>query len=117
MPGPDDPSLAEAFAVYNAIHFAKECCFHEVQFESDNARVIASINSADSRPRNYVDTIIRGIRCNRDGFRRCSFRNINRSANQAAPQLASLTHEEPNRVWIEESPIQLISTLVRDLIH
>jgi hypothetical protein len=117
MPGPDDSSLAEAFAIYNAVHLAKDCCFQNVQFESDNARVISSINSEDSNPRNYVGNIIRGIRCNKSGFRQCSFHHINRKANQAAHKLAGLAHEEPNRVWIEENPTQLVSTLVNDLIH
>jgi hypothetical protein len=31
--------------------------------------------------------------------------------------LAILAHEEPNRVWIEDEPPQLVPTLIRDLIH
>jgi hypothetical protein len=117
MPGPDDVSLAEAFAIYNAIHLAKYCCFLNVRFESDNTRVIASINSEGSNPRNYVGNVIRGIRCNMNEFRECSFHHINREANQTTHKLASLAHEEPNRVWIEEYPAQLAPILVKGLLH
>jgi hypothetical protein len=117
MPGPDDATLAEAFAIYNAIHFARDCCFLNVRFESDNACIIRSINNGDSNPRNYAGNVIRGIHCNRNGFRECSFHHINREANQAAHKLASLAHEEPNRVWIEEYPTQLAPILVKDLLY
>jgi hypothetical protein len=117
MPGPDDPTLAEAYALYNAIHLAIDCCFHDVQFESDNAKVVALINIEEDNPRNYVGNLIRGIRCNRHRFGLCSFLHINREANRAAHILAGLAHEEPNKVWIEEDPPQLIPTLVQDMIH
>jgi hypothetical protein len=31
--------------------------------------------------------------------------------------LALLAHDEPNRVWLEETPPQIVSILLRDLIH
>jgi hypothetical protein len=117
MPGTDDSTLAEAYALYQAIHLAKDCCFHHVQFESDNIRVISLINNEGGNPRSYIGNVIRGIQCNRNYFRRCSFQHINREANQAAHKLAILAHDEPNKVWIEDDPPQLVPTLVRDLIH
>jgi hypothetical protein len=81
IPGPEDSTLAEAYALYNATHLALECCFRDVQFESDNARVITLINSHNESPRSYVGNLIRGIRCNKGRFRNCSFHHINREAN------------------------------------
>jgi hypothetical protein len=117
MPGTDDPTLAEAYALYQAILLARDCCFLRVQFESDNQRIISLINNGGSRPRNYLGNIIWGILCNRDHFRHCSFHHVHREANRAAHQMASLAHEEPNRVWIEDEPPQLVISLIRDLLH
>jgi ribonuclease HI len=116
-PGPDDSSLAEAAAIYKALHLALECCFLEVIIESDNRYVISLINSEKVCPRNYVGTLVLGVKCNRHKFRHVSFRHVNRDANKAAHLLASLAHLEPNRVWLEETPPQLVATLVMDLIH
>jgi ribonuclease HI len=107
MPGPDDPTLAEVYALYNAIHLALDCCFRDVLFESDSAKVISLINNAEENPRNYIGNMINGICSNRSSFRKCSFHHISREANRVAHILAGLTHEEPNKVWIEEDPPQL----------
>ncbi|MCI66920.1 hypothetical protein A2U01_0088178, partial [Trifolium medium] len=40
MPGSDDPELAEACAMYQAVQLTIDCCFHEVVFESDNNRTL-----------------------------------------------------------------------------
>jgi hypothetical protein len=36
VPGANDPMLAEAFAIYLAMTMAIDCCFQDVEFESDN---------------------------------------------------------------------------------
>jgi hypothetical protein len=117
MPGPEDPTLAEAFALYNAIHLAKDCGFQDVHFECDCASVISLIRDSDCNPRSYVDNAIRGIHSTRTLFRNCSFKHIHREANRAAHLLASLAHDELNKVRIEEIPPQLVTTLIRDSIH
>jgi hypothetical protein len=116
-PGADDPTLAEAFALYNAIHLAIDCGFLDVQFENDNAYVISLINKADSNPKSYVGNAIRGIRSARGYFRNCSFNHINREANRVAHLLATMAHDELNNLWIDEIPPQLVTPLIRDLIH
>jgi hypothetical protein len=116
-PGPDDPSLAEAGAIYKAIHLAAECCFREIIIESNNQAVVSLINSENKCPRSYVGTLVWGIKCNTNRFRPYSFRHISKSANRAAHNLASLAHLEANRVWLEDTPPQLVSALLMDLIH
>jgi hypothetical protein len=87
-----------------------------------NLKVITQESSPSSiakdvAPKTNVGNIIRGIHCNKNEFRRCSFHHINREANQAAHKLAGLAHEEPNKVWIEEDPPQIISILISDMFH
>jgi hypothetical protein len=117
MPGPDDATMAEAYALYQAVHLARDCCFQRVLFESDNSRTISLINSEGANPRNYLGNVIMGIQCIMNQFRSCRFYHINRLANRAAHEMAKLAHDKPNMVWIEEDPPQLIPTLVKDLIH
>jgi hypothetical protein len=112
-----DPTLAEAAALYNAVRFAIDCCFQDVVFESDNSTIINLLKDEGQIPMTYVGNIDRGIICNKGLFRSCSFRQIGREANKAAHCLAILAHEEPNRVWIEITPPQLVSVLFRDLIY
>jgi ribonuclease HI len=103
-PGPDDPPLAEATAIYKAIHLALECCFREIIVESDNRFVVSLINSEKECPRHYVGTLVWGIKCNRHRFRQVSFRHVNRNTNRAAHLLATMAHLEPNRVWLKDTP-------------
>jgi ribonuclease HI len=116
-PGPEDPALAEAGAIYRAILLASECCFREIIIESDNQAVISLINSVKECPRTYMGTLGWGIKCNTNRFKSCSFRHVSRTANRVAHVLASLAHLEPNRVWLEDTPPQLVSALLLDLIH
>jgi hypothetical protein len=83
-----------------------------VLFESDKCIVISLINSEGSNPRNYVGNVVWGINCNKRLFRSCGFRHINRDANRVAYSLALLAHDEPNKVWLEEVPPQLVTTLL-----
>ncbi|KAK2363143.1 hypothetical protein QL285_088153 [Trifolium repens] len=43
-PGSDDPTLAEANAVYKAVHLAFDYCFQDVIIESDNETIISLID-------------------------------------------------------------------------
>ncbi|MCI84608.1 hypothetical protein A2U01_0105886, partial [Trifolium medium] len=49
MPGSDDPALAEACAMYQAVQLAIDCCFHEVVFESDNNRTLIDLVKEGNR--------------------------------------------------------------------
>jgi hypothetical protein len=109
--------LEEAFAIYMAMTMAIDCCFQEVEFESDNKRVIQLINLGENNPNSYVGNIVWGINCMKLSFRSCVVRHINRQANKASHCMALLAHSEPNKVWIEDTPSQLVNVLIRDLIH
>jgi ribonuclease HI len=92
LPGPEDATLAEVYAVYNAINLAKDCGFQNVLIESDCERAISLIRSTACNPRSYVGDVVRSIRNTGGQFRNCSFRHVHREANQAAHLLASLAH-------------------------
>jgi hypothetical protein len=116
-PGADDPSLAEAAALYHAVRLATEQCFNDVIFESDNATIVGILRSEAPIPRTYLGNFVKGIRCKTGLLRSCRFRHVGREANKVAHSLASLAHEEPNRVWINNTPPQIVTSLLRDLIH
>jgi hypothetical protein len=115
-PGNDVVELAEACALYYAILLVVDCCFPNVEIESDNASVIALLNSFDSYPRSYVGSYVWGIHCNRHKFRTWSFSHISREANKAAHSLAALTHLEPNRIWLEETTPTIVPIVFSDLL-
>jgi hypothetical protein len=107
MDGANDPALAEAFAIYNAVLLALDCCFRNVVIECDCLKVVSLVNRDDLVPRSYLGKIVHGIKNCIRGFRSCRVRHIRREANQTAHALAYLAHEEPNRVWLEDTPPKL----------
>jgi hypothetical protein len=118
-PGGDEPTLAEACAMYNAVILAVDCGFQELLFESDCEALVNLLNRDGESlvyPRTYVGNVVRGIRSNMVLFRHSRIRYIHRDANKAAHHLANLAHNEPNSVWINDCPRELVPTLIRDLI-
>jgi hypothetical protein len=115
--GGDEPTLAEACAMYNAVTLVIDCGFQKVIFESDCETLVKLLNSDGMYPKTYVGNVVRGIRSNMAFFRHSGVRYIHRDANKAARHLAMLAHDEPNTIWINECPPQLVPTLIRDLIH
>jgi hypothetical protein len=113
VPGNANPLLAEAYALYLAVHFAIDCCFRKVEFESDSVGLIKLLNSNEQNPRNYLGSIVEGIKGSSSLFRFCSFKHINRESNQAAHNLALWAHNEPNGIWIEDNPLLLYPTFLR----
>jgi hypothetical protein len=116
-PGSGDSALAEVVALYKATWLAFDCIFRDVVFESDNSTIISFLQGKDPIPRTYVGNFVRGINCKKDRFRSCSFSHIGREANQAAHHMALLAHDEPNRVWIDNTPPHIVSVLFRDISH
>ncbi|KAK2421540.1 hypothetical protein QL285_032158 [Trifolium repens] len=116
-PGADNPTLAEAAALYHSVRLASELGFNDVIFESDNATTIGLLRREDPIPRNYLGDFVKGIRYHKGLLSSCRFSHIGREANKVAHTLASLAHEEPNRVWINNTPPQIVTALLRDLIH
>jgi hypothetical protein len=113
VPGNANPLLAEAYALYLAVHFAINCCFRKVEFESDSVGLIKLLNSNEQNPRNYLGSIVEGIKGSSSLFRFCSFKHINRESNQAAHNLSLWAHNEPNGIWIEDNPLLLYPTFLR----
>jgi hypothetical protein len=103
-PGSNDPTLAEAYAVYKAILLAIEHGLQEVIIESDNSTIINLINNGGN-PRLYLGNVVNGIWRNTNSFSHWCFRSINREANKVAHGLASLAHTEVNKVWLNGTPL------------
>jgi hypothetical protein len=104
MDGANEPALAEAVALYNAALLALDCCFRDVIFKSDCLKVVDLVNREGLVPRSYLGKIVQGIKRSIRGFRTCRVRHIRREANKPAHALACLALEEPNKVWLEDTP-------------
>jgi hypothetical protein len=60
IPGINDPSTAEASALYLTMKLAIDCCFTKVEFESDCSNVIESILEVNTNPRTYLGNLVKG---------------------------------------------------------
>jgi ribonuclease HI len=117
MDGFEDPTAAEAYAVYLAVEFAAECGFLDVVVETDCEKIVKFLCENETIPNNYVGNVIRGIKIRATRFRHVSFNFVGRKGNEAAHKLAHHALIEPNKVWIEECPACIVSEILRDIIH
>jgi hypothetical protein len=102
IPGADDPTLAEAYVMYLAMTMVVECCFQDIEFESDNDGVVTLINSVDCNPKSYLGNIVWGIKCIKSQFRSCFVRHISRQANRASHCMALLAQMSPTRFGLRK---------------
>jgi hypothetical protein len=116
MDGANEPAIAEVVALYNAALLALDCCFRDVIFKSDCLKVVDLVNREGLVPRSYLGKIVQGIKRSIRGFRTCRVRHIRREANKPAHALACLALEEPNKVWLEDTPPQIVTILFQDLL-
>jgi hypothetical protein len=115
VPGFNDPTTAEACALYYTTILAIECCFNEVDFEVDSSMVADGVNEVFTNPRSYFGNYIRGIQTNRVFFRHVTFSQISRKANSVAHGLALLAHTVPNYVWMEDTHPNIVPRVFKDL--
>jgi len=96
-------------ALLNSVKLARDCGFRHMEFESDSEHLVGMLKSKENRNRSYMGLIIREIISLMSHFDLCVFRRTHRLGNSVAHCLAQLAHSEPNRVWIEEVPVQIQS--------
>jgi hypothetical protein len=112
MTGNYDLDAAEAQALHNSMNLAAAFCFCDVEFESDNLRLINTIGMNDEIHRNVFGDIVREIHCRRAMFRDCNFVYTDSIGNYVAHAMAQLASSEPNRFWIEEAPTHIVNLSV-----
>jgi hypothetical protein len=115
IPGFNDPSTAEMCALYFTVKLAIDCCFTNVDFESDCRKAIEGISDTTTSPRSYFGNLVKGVQHNRSRFNSCSFRHIDRQANKVAHELASLAQSIANNVWLEETHPLIVTFVHLDL--
>lgn len=115
--GFNDPAAAEAFGVYLAMELAYHCGFLDVQFESDNERIIQILTRKKNSPNSYVGNIIKGIRLRMGKFRRVTFSHVGRKGNGPAHKLAQYALAEPNKVWLEDIPPCIVQEVHWDMFN
>jgi len=102
--GFEDPTTAEASAIWKTMTLANECGFRQVIFEGDCERVIRLIQHKERQDRSYFSLFNREIQGTESAFDKCILRFTPRSGNRVADSLAHLAYTNPNLVWIEEVP-------------
>jgi hypothetical protein len=114
IPGFNDPTTAEACALYFTTILAIECCFLNVDFEVDCSTVSDAVNTSSPNPRSYFGNYIRGIQRNKVLFQSCTFSQISRKANSVAHGLAHLAHTVPNCIWMEDTHPLIVPLVFSD---
>jgi len=117
MHGFYEPTVAEAYGIYLALEFAANCGFLDVTFESDCEQLIRILNDKEPIPNHYVGNVIREIHFRTMGLRHVSFSHVDRQGNVAAHKLAQHALLEPNKIWIEETPLCIVPEVLRDIFN
>jgi hypothetical protein len=115
VPGINDPSTAEACALFFTVLLAIDCCFHNVDFEVDCSTVADGVNKVVPNPRSYLGNYFRVISDHRAFVHNSSASQISRKANRVADGLALLAHSEPNYIWMEDTHPQIVPLVFKDL--
>jgi len=108
--GPNDVSLAEAFALLHSV--AIECGFWRVLIEGDNAKVFRFCSKWKNGRQ-----ILKEIQLFQWQLDMCQFQSIPRVCNKMAHCLAQIAHSDPKKVWIEEVHKGTSEVYSQDLIH
>jgi hypothetical protein len=85
--GANEPTEAEAFAIYSAMEFAAQSGFFDVIFETDSEKLVRYLTKEEI-PNVYLGNIVRGIQLRKAWFRQVSFMHIGRKGNKAPHKLA-----------------------------
>jgi hypothetical protein len=115
LPGFADPSTAEACTLYFTARLTVDCCFTNVDFESDCRNAIESISDTAACPRSYFGNLVKAVQLNSLKFNSCTFRHIDRRANKVAHELASLAHFVTDSVWLEDTHPLIVPFVHMDL--
>lgn len=99
IPGIEDALTAKAYALLLTLRLAIECGFRSLTFEVDSEKVSRLVNSEKQEDRSYLGQIIGAIR------------------NKLAHALAHLAHSNPDRIWIEEVPPEVVEVYYRDILN
>jgi hypothetical protein len=94
---------------------AVDCCFTNVDFESDCKNAIESISDTAACPRSYFGNLVKAVQLNSLKFISCTFRHIDRRANKVAHELASLAHFVTDSVWLEDTHPLIVPFVHMDL--
>jgi hypothetical protein len=111
LKGSDEAITAEAFALLLTVRLARDC-----GFEADNERVIKLVQNEKIENRSYLGKILDEIRVLQSSFDTCQFRFISRKYNNVAHNMAHLAHSCPDRVWIEEVPLDVQDMYYHDIL-
>lgn len=115
--GSDDVIVAEALALLYTIRLTLECGFRRMIFEADNQRLIRLVQNEKEEDRTYLGQIIGVIRQLQSHFDTRQFRHISRTCNKVAHCMAQLAHLNPDKVWIEEVPIEAQEMYFHEILN
>jgi len=98
------------------VSFASKRGFKKVHFESDNERLVRLLQGSEEVERMYLGSIIQSTKSLLSVFSEYKFTHVKRSDNVVAHCLAQLANTDPNKVWVDNVPIQVHHFYFLDLI-
>jgi hypothetical protein len=117
MKGAEDVLMAEAMALLLTVRLARDCGIRHMVFEADNEKAIRLIQKHKIEDITYLGMIIYEIGALKSSFDTCQFKHISRKCNSLAHHMAQLAHSSPNRVWIEEVPLEVQNMYFHDILN
>ena len=102
IPLPLGPLAAEAKAMEEAAHLARDIGLQEVIFETDSSIISGALTGSSTAPVT-VEDIIRGIQHTLRDFRRTQILHVRRQGNVPAHTLAQHAKGIDTLVWLEET--------------
>jgi len=115
--GIDNVLEVEAHALLTGMRFAKDSGFRTVVFEGDNEKLMRLVREDYVHNRSYLGLMLQEIHRAKSSFDTYQFLFTLRSGNKVANRLAQLAHFEPNKVWMEEVPLEISSLYFQDNLN
>ena len=115
IPLPLGPLAAEAKAMEEAAHFARDIGLQEVIFETDSSIISGALTGSSTAPVT-VEDIIRGIQHTLRDFRRTQILHVRRQGNVPAHTLAQHAKGIDTLVWLKETPSCIENCVFQDAL-
>ena len=116
IPLPLGPLAAEAKAMEEAAHFARDIGLQEVIFETDSSIISGALTGSSTAPVT-VEDIIRGIQHTLRDFRRTQILHVRRQGNVPAHTLAQHAKGIDTLVWLEETSSCIENSVFQDALY
>jgi ribonuclease HI len=112
--GSSDAAMAEATGLLEAIHFVEENHLSNIIIELDAAMIVQALSRRDFPRTNWGNCVRKSARVI-DRLTGISVTWVKREGNKAAHSLARWALREPNKVWLTNFPLCILTHIQNDM--